>query len=31
MLRSPYDELHRQLGAFIPVARLITDPLRLLA
>ena len=31
MLRSPYDELHRQLGAFIPAARLITDPLRLLA
>ncbi len=28
---SPYDELQRQLGAFIPAARLITDPLRLLA
>ena len=28
---SRHDELHRQLGAFIPAARLITDPLRLLA
>ena len=31
MLPSPYAELHGQLGAFIPAARLITDPLRLLA
>ena len=31
MLRTPYDELYRELGAFIPAARLITDPLRLLA
>ena len=28
---TPYDELYRELGAFIPAARLITDPLRLLA
>jgi D-lactate dehydrogenase len=28
---APYDELHRQLAAFIPQARLVTDPLRLLA
>lgn len=31
MLTAPYDELHRRLGAFIPAARLVTDPLRLLA
>ncbi len=31
MLSAPYDELQRQLTAFIPPARLITDPLRLLA
>ncbi|MDP1900329.1 MAG: FAD-binding and (Fe-S)-binding domain-containing protein [Rubrivivax sp.] len=31
MLSSPYDGLHRRLSAFIPGARLITDPLRLLA
>jgi D-lactate dehydrogenase len=31
MLRAPYDALHRELGAFIPAARLVTDPLRLLA
>ena len=31
MLPAPYGELHRQLGAFIPAARLITDALRLLA
>jgi len=31
MLPTPYDELYRELGAFIPAARLITDPLRLLA
>lgn len=28
---APYDELRRQLGSFIPAARLVTDPLRLLA
>jgi D-lactate dehydrogenase len=31
MLPSAYSELHRALGRFIPPARLITDPLRLLA
>ena len=31
MLPPPYRELHRELAAFIPAARLITDPLRLLA
>jgi D-lactate dehydrogenase len=31
MLNAPYEELRRQLGAFIPEARLVTDPLRLLA
>jgi len=31
MLTAPYDELRRRLGAFIPDARLVTDPLRLLA
>ena len=31
MLPSAYGELHRVLGRFIPPARLITDPLRLLA
>jgi D-lactate dehydrogenase len=31
VLSSPYDALHRRLGAFIPAERLITDPLRLLA
>jgi len=31
MLNAPYDELQRRLGAFIPAARLVTDPLRLLA
>ena len=31
MLNAPYAELQRQLGAFIPAARLVTDPLRLLA
>jgi D-lactate dehydrogenase len=31
MLPAPYAELQRQLGAFIPAARLVTDPLRLLA
>jgi D-lactate dehydrogenase len=31
MLNAPYDELQRQLAAFIPVTRLVTDPLRLLA
>ncbi len=31
MLPAPYAELRRQLGAFVPAARLITDPLRLLA
>ncbi|MDP2007541.1 MAG: FAD-binding and (Fe-S)-binding domain-containing protein [Rubrivivax sp.] len=31
MLNAPYDELQRQLSAFIPAARLVTDPLRLLA
>jgi hypothetical protein len=31
MLNAPYDELQRQLAAFIPAARLVTDPLRLLA
>ena len=31
LLRAPYDELHRQLGAFIAPSRLIADPLRLLA
>ncbi len=30
MLPAPYDELHRRLAAFIPAARLVTDPLRLL-
>ena len=30
MLPAPYDELHRQLGRFIPEARLVSDPLRLL-
>src|SRR5436190_10197609 len=29
-LRSPYDELYRELSAFIGPDRLITDPLRLL-
>jgi D-lactate dehydrogenase len=31
VLPSPYDELNRRLGAFIPRERLVTDPLRLLA
>jgi D-lactate dehydrogenase len=31
MLNAPYDELQRQLAAFIPVTRLVSDPLRLLA
>jgi D-lactate dehydrogenase len=31
MLRAPYDELQRELAAFLPAARLVTDPLRLLA
>jgi D-lactate dehydrogenase len=31
MLPSPYRELHRELSTFIPAARLVTDPLRLLA
>ena len=31
LLPAPYDELHRELSAFIPAARLITDPLRRLA
>ena len=31
MLPSPYDLLHRQLSGFLPSARLVTDPLRLLA
>ena len=31
MLPSPYRELHRELATFIPAARLVTDPLRLLA
>ena len=31
MLSAPYDELQRQFTGFIPLARLITDPLRLLA
>jgi D-lactate dehydrogenase len=30
-LPAPYDALHRQLVAFVPRERLITDPLRLLA
>jgi len=30
-LPAPYDGLHRALSAFIPAARLVTDPLRLLA
>ena len=30
-LRSPYDELYTRLATFIPDARLIRDPLRLLA
>ncbi len=30
-MQAPYDTLHRELGAFIPAARLVTDPLRLLA
>jgi D-lactate dehydrogenase len=30
MLPTPYDALHRLLGAFIPASRLVTDPLRLL-
>ncbi len=30
-MQAPYDALRRQLGAFIPAARLVTDPLRLLA
>jgi D-lactate dehydrogenase len=29
-LRPPYDALHRRLSAFVPEARLVTDPLRLL-
>jgi len=29
-LRAPYDALHRELEAFIPRSRLVTDPLRLL-
>jgi D-lactate dehydrogenase len=28
LLPPPYGELHRQLGAFMPAERLITDPLR---
>ncbi|MEP7300125.1 MAG: FAD-binding and (Fe-S)-binding domain-containing protein [Caldimonas sp.] len=31
MLPAPYRDLHQDLAAFIPAARLITDPLRLLA
>ena len=31
MLPSPYRELHHELATFIPDARLVTDPLRLLA
>ncbi len=31
MLNAPYDDLQRRLAAFIPAARLVTDPLRLLA
>lgn len=31
MLTAPYDALHRQLAGFLPAARLVTDPLRLLA
>jgi len=31
MTRTPHEELQQQLGAFIPAARLVTDPLRLLA
>jgi D-lactate dehydrogenase len=31
MLAPPYDALHRELGAFLPRGRLITDPLRTLA
>ena len=31
MLSHAYRELHAELGRFIPPARLITDPLRLLA
>ena len=31
MLPTPYEELRRRLGAFMPPARLITDPLRRLA
>lgn len=30
-MQGPYDALHRELGRFIPAARLVTDPLRLLA
>ena len=30
-LTGPYDELHRELSAFIPAERLVTDPLRRLA
>jgi D-lactate dehydrogenase len=30
-MATPYDELRRQIGEFIPAARLVTDPLRLLA
>lgn len=30
-MQAPYDALHRELGRFIPAARLVTDPLRLLA
>jgi len=30
-LKPPYDTLLRDLAAFIPAARLVTDPLRLLA
>ncbi|MDO9285791.1 MAG: FAD-binding oxidoreductase, partial [Aquabacterium sp.] len=31
MLTAPYDALQRRLAGFIPAARLVTDPLRLLA
>jgi D-lactate dehydrogenase len=30
-LPAPYDRLHRELAAFLPASRLVTDPLRLLA
>ena len=31
MLPAPYDQLQRELAAFVPAPRLVTDPLRLLA